>query len=155
MVGWSGAAPSDCSIQAPGCVTVGLMADDKYDSEGTDSLVIFRDSQRSAVDPLNQKLTSLGSVDLADDTYVAATASFLRSKLELVNGGTAVRITLGDGVVAAGPFSEVGTMKWFATSEVRDTANSPFCVNCTVYESVTPWVDPISGNTIDDHDREF
>ena len=37
---------------------------------GTDSIVLYKDPQRTATDPLNQKLTSLGSLDLAVDTYV-------------------------------------------------------------------------------------
>ena len=94
-------------------------------------------------------------MDLAADTYVGATQSFLRSPMELVNGGTAVRVTLATGTVAAGPFNEVGTMKWSVTSAVRDTMNSPFCINCTVFESVFPWVDPNGGGTVDDEDREF
>ncbi len=156
MLGWNGAAPASCTAPAPpGCVTLGILADDKYDADGTDSLAIYRNPQLAATDPLNQKLTSLGTVDLAADTYVAATASFLRSPMELVNGGTAVRVTLGSASVGAGPFSEVGTMKWSVKSEVRDTTNNPFCINCTVFESIFPWVDPIGGGTVDDEDREF
>jgi hypothetical protein len=153
---WNGVKPTSCAPPAPpGCVTVGVLADDKYDPMGTDGLAIYKDAERLATDPLNQKLTSLGSMDLAWDTYVAATASFTRSPMELVNGGTAVRITLGTGTVVAGGHNEVGTVKWSASSEVRDTSNTPFCVNCTVFESIVPWIDPIGGGTINDEDREF
>jgi arylsulfatase A-like enzyme len=154
-LGWNGTQPASCEFPAPGCVTVGILADDRYDGHGTDSLEIYRDSQRTVTDPLNQPLTSLGKVDLGVDTYVGATASFLRSPMELINGDTAIRITLADGAVAAGPFPELGTMKWKASSAVRDTSNNPFCINCTVFESILPWVHHISGDTIDDEDREF
>lgn len=154
--GWSGAKPSSCAAPAPpGCVTVGLIADDRYDSAGTDSIVLYKDPQRTATDSLNQKLTSMGSLNLAADNYTAATASFLRSPLELVNGGNAVRVTLGEGSTAVSPFNNVGTVIWAASSEVRDMSNTPFCVACKVFESVVPWVDPLSSNTIDDEDREF
>jgi len=46
-------------------------------------------------------------------------------------------------------------MRWSASSEVRDTANTPFCINCTVLESIVPWIDPVGGGTINDEDREF
>ena len=155
-LGWNGVKPTSCAPPAPpGCVSVGILNDDKYDPNGTDSLAIYKDPERLVTDPLNQKLTSLGSMDLAWDTYVGATSSFTRSPMELVNGGTAVRITLGNGSVSAAGHNEVGTVKWSASGEVKDTSNSPFCVNCTVFESVIPWVDPIGGGTIDDEDREF
>ena len=75
--------------------------------------------------------------------------------MELVNGGTAVRITLGSGVTNTSGHLETGTMQWTVPSEVHDTSNAPFCIGCTVWESVIPWVDPISGDIIDDEDREF
>jgi arylsulfatase A-like enzyme len=156
VLGWTGTKPVNCTAPAPpGCVTAGIIADDRYDALGTDSVTIFKDPQRTAIDPLNQKLTSLGTVDLGDDTYMAATASFLRSTLELVNGGTAVRLTLGEGSIAAGPSNEGTTAKWAVTSEVRDTSNAPFCVSCRVFESIVPWFDTIGGVTVDDEDREF
>jgi arylsulfatase A-like enzyme len=156
VLGWNGVQPASCAAPAPpGCVTVGILNNDRYDANGTDSLVLYKDSQRTALDPLNQKLTSLGSLDLGVDTYVGQTTSFLRSPMELVNGGTAVRVTLGQGSTAASGHNELSTVKWTVSGEVRDTSNAPFCVACVVFESVIPWVDPISGNTIDDEDREF
>lgn len=154
--GWSGATPSSCAAPAPpGCVTVGLIADNRYDLDGTDSMVLYKDPQRTATDSLNQKLTSMGSLNLGLDNYVGATTSFLRSPMELVNGGTAVKVTLGEGTTNVSAYNNVGTINWSATSEVRDLSNAPFCVACHVFESIVPWVDPISGNTINDEDREF
>jgi hypothetical protein len=155
-LGWSGAMPASCAPPAPpGCVSVGILADDRYSAHSYDSVAIYKDPERLATDPLNQKLTSLGSISLAVDTYVGATQTFIRSPMELVNGGTAVRITLGSGSVAAAAGAGVGTMRWSASSEVRDTANTPFCINCTVLESIVPWIDPVGGGTINDEDREF
>ena len=155
VLGWDGTRPADCSFPIPGCVTVGIIADDRFESHASDTLEIYRDSQRTVTDPLNQHLTALGSVALAADTYVGATASFLRSPMELVNGDTAIRVTLADGATGAGPFNELGTMRWKASSEVRDTDDAPFCINCTVFESIIPWIHHVSGDTIDDEDREF
>jgi hypothetical protein len=78
-----------------------------------------------------------------------------RSPMELVNAGTAVRITLGDGTPPVAPHPELGTMKWSVSNEVRDVTNASFCTSCKVFESIIPWVDPLSGDTIDDDDREF
>jgi hypothetical protein len=154
--GWNGTKPASCAAPAPpGCVTVGLIADNRYDSDGHDLIVLYKDPQRTATDSLNQKLTSLGSLDLAQDNYTGATSSFLRSPLELVNGGTGVRVTLGQGSTNVSAFNDVGTINWAASTEVRDMTNAPFCVACHVFESVIPWVDPISSNTINDEDREF
>jgi hypothetical protein len=155
-LGWNGAKPVSCDPPAPpGCVSVGILADDRYSTNSFDSIVIYKDPERLATDPLNQKLTSLGTVNLALDSYVGATQTFIRSPMELVNGGTALRITLGSGSVAAAAGPDVGTSKWSASSEVRDMTNTPFCISCTVYESIVPWVDPIGGGTINDEDREF
>jgi hypothetical protein len=156
VLGWSGVKPSSCAAPAPpGCVTVAIEANNRFDVNDTDAITVWKDPQRTGVDPLNPKLTALGSVDLAVDTYVGATTSFLRSPMELVNGGTAVRITLGEGATNASVHNELGSMKWYASSEVRDTTNAPFCVACKVFESIVPWVDPIGGGTIVDDDREF
>lgn len=156
QLGWNGIKPSSCAAPAPpGCVTLAVVANVRFDSDSNDTIQIFKDPARTATDPLNQKLTSLGTVDLTANVYVGATGSFLRSPMELVNGGTAVQITIGDGSVLTSPHADPGTMKWSASSEVRDLFGSPFCVNCRVFESVVPWVDPLSQNTIDDEDREF
>jgi hypothetical protein len=155
-LGWDGTKPVSCAAPAPpGCVTLAVVANVKFDQNSNDNIQIFRDPQRTATDPLNQKLTSLGTVDLAADVYVGATGSFLRSPMELVNEGTAVQITIGNGSVATSPHADPGTLKWSASSEARDLFGSPFCVNCTVFESIVPWVDPLSQNTIDDEDSEF
>ena len=159
QIGWNGAKPLSCAAPAPpGCVTVGVLADDKFaiDSPGDhDTIKIFKDSSRTATDPLNQQLTSLGTIDTGSDVYVAGTGSWLQSPMELVNNGTAVRITLSNGSVGTSPHPDPATMEWFASSDVRDTFGAPFCINCTVFESVIPWVDPITGNTINDEDGEF
>jgi arylsulfatase A-like enzyme len=155
-LGWDGTKPISCTAPAPpGCVTLGVLSNNRYDESSTDSLQIFKDPERGASDPLNKQLTSLGKVDLAASTYVGQTTSFLRSPMELVNGGTAVRVTLGSGATSTSGHREIGTMQWTVPSEVHDNSNAPFCIGCTVWESVIPWVDPISGDTIDDEDREF
>jgi hypothetical protein len=155
-LGWDGTRPISCTAPAPpGCVTLGVLSNNRYDESSTDSLQIFKDPERGASDPLNKQLTSLGKVDLAASTYVGQTTSFLRSPMELVNGGTAVRVTLGSGATSTSGHREIGTMQWTVPSEVHDNSNAPFCIGCTVWESVIPWVDPISGDTIDDEDREF
>jgi arylsulfatase A-like enzyme len=154
QVGWDGTKPVSCAAPAPpGCVTLGVVSDTHFDTN--DSVAIYKDSARTAVDPLNQQLTSLGTIDLGADTYVGATTSFLRSPMELVNNGTAVKITLGTGSTAASARPGAATMQWSASSAVKDMSNSPFCINCTVWESVIPWVDPITGTTVNDEDREF
>jgi len=156
QIGWDGTKPLSCAAPAPpGCVTVGVIADDKFDPNGHDLIKIFRDSSRSATDPLNQQLTSLGTVDSGSDVYVGATGSFLQSTMELVNNGTAVQVTLANGSVGTTPHPDPATMQWSVSSDVRDMFGSPFCINCTVFESVIPWVDPITGNTINDEDPEF
>jgi hypothetical protein len=156
QIGWDGTKPVSCAAPAPpGCVTVGVIADDKFDPNGHDMIKIFRDPSRTATDPLNQQLTSLGTVDSGSDLYVGATGSFLQSPMELVNNNTAVKITLANGSVGTSPHPVPATMFWFASSAVRDIFNAPFCINCTVFESVFPWVDPITGDTINDEDSEF
>jgi arylsulfatase A-like enzyme len=156
QVGWDGTKPLSCAAPAPpGCVTVGVIADNRFDVNASDFLQIYKDPQRSATDPLNQQLTSLGTIDLGGDTYVGATTSFLRSPMELVNNGTAVKVTLGTGATAASARTDTGTMDWSASSAVKDTTNAPFCISCNVWESVIPWIDPITGNPVNDQDREF
>lgn len=155
-VGWDGTKPLDCTAPAPpGCVTLAVLANNKFDVDSSDSVRIFKDPQRNAQDPLNLQLTSLGTAELGANTYVGQTTSFLRSPMELVDGGTAVTVTLGSGNTVTTGHREVGTVQWTVPSEVHDTSNAPFCIGCTVWESIIPWIDLIGGATIDDQDREF
>ncbi|PWU19328.1 MAG: hypothetical protein C5B48_13705 [Candidatus Rokuibacteriota bacterium] len=159
QLGWNGTKPVSCAAPAPpGCVTVGVIADDKFavsPPDTDDTIKIFKDPSRTATDPLNQQLTSLGLVDTGSPVYVGATGSWLQSPMELVNNGTAVQVTLGNGSVQTSPHPGGATMLWAASSAVRDTFGAPFCVNCTVFESVFPWVDPNTQQTINDEDPEF
>src|SRR5207253_11524416 len=83
QLGWDGTKPASCASPAPpGCVSVGVIADDKFEPNGHDMIKIFKDPSRTATDPLNQQLTSLGTVDSGSDTYVGATGSFLQSPME-------------------------------------------------------------------------
>jgi arylsulfatase A-like enzyme len=131
--GWSGAQPN-CAANptARGCVTVSIIGDGFLDTLDSDRIVIYSDVAGTT------PLTSLGSIELNVDDYVSyapAVRTFTHSPMQMLNGNTALRITLADGTVAA-TGTEVGTAVWSA----------PFC-GCKVWESVDP-ADP-------GPDREF
>jgi hypothetical protein len=131
--GWSGVQP-DCVANptARGCVTVSIIGDGFLDELDDDRVQIYSD-----VDGTLQ-LTSLGTINLQDNDYVSYAPTvrrFTHSPMQMLNGNTTLRITLGDGTVAANELG-TGTAVWSA----------PFC-GCKVFESVDP---PDSGA-----DREF
>src|SRR5439155_18346919 len=52
LLGWDGSKPISCTAPAlPGCVTVGILVNDRYDLNSHDSVQIFNDSERTATDP--------------------------------------------------------------------------------------------------------
>ena len=122
--GWSGIQPN-CALTptARGCVTVSIIGDGFLDELDSDKIIVYSDTAGTL------PLTSLGSIDLKVDDYVSyapTVRSFTASPMQMLNGNTALRITLGDGSVGA-QGATTGTAVWSA----------PFC-GCKVWESVDP-----------------
>ena len=112
-------------------------------------------------------LAVVGEFNAGKSTFINALIREDLLRAEVIQGTTAaatllgygpalnVQVTLASGSVGTSPHPPPATMQWSASSAVRDMFGSPFCINCTVFESVIPWVDPITGNTINDEDSEF
>jgi hypothetical protein len=126
--GWDGTAPIDCSPspQPIGCASVLVDPDQRYLLTDSDGLKIYRDAPSGQQLPVD-RITALGSVDLADDDYGPLVPRIWpHSPMQLADGGRKLIITLGPG--SNGPRGAgANTAIW----------SNPAC-SCSVYESVGP-----------------